>query len=503
VAIHDSSLVVVNSSAESANTSRWRSPSNLWHAFIIAGVLFVSYGYFYQGAGYNQNSRFDQTRAIVELHTLRIDAYQANTGDKSLIGGHFYSDKAPGLTLAAVPVWAASRIAVHVIRRGSSKPEPLIDERYVATVVTVGLPSALAAACLFLLALDLGASVDGAGFAAIALGLATPFWCYATLFWGHAPSAAYLLFAFAAAMALRKSHSPGWDLGLASCVGLLAGWAVVTDFTAAPPAAILTVLALAHVWPDGRRRVFRVATGIAAGALPCVFVLMIYNALAFGSPIRIAYPSNVMVARLPWQRQGFMGVTYPKLNVLRQILVGRYRGLLPLAPVIAAAPLGLWLLWKRRTMRWDTLALTAIALYYVLLNASYSVWDGGWSYGPRLLSPALPFLCLPLALAWSRSGSMLRSLLAALGLWGVALSLMAVSTYSMPPDSIKAPVSQLLWPAFRAGHLSPPPHTWNLGIRAGLPGLVSLIPLLLVWVVALVGWRWLERGKARLSVPAV
>jgi hypothetical protein len=457
-------------------------------AFVIAAAVFVSYAYFYQGEGYNQNSRFDLTRAIIEEHTLRIDTYQSNTGDKSVVDGHFYSDKAPGLALAAVPVWDAARVGLHAIRKNQSRPEPISGERYLATVGTVALPSAAAVACLFMLAIELGASIEGAGFAALALGLATPFWCYATLFWGHAPSAAYLLFAFAAAMGLRGFQSPGRDLVLATFAGLMAGWAVVTDFTAAPPAGAVALLALIHVWPDGRGRLFRVAAGIVGGALPCIVLLMIYNLLAFGSMFKIGYPYNVMVARLPWQRQGFMGISYPKLSVLGEILLGKYRGLLPLAPVLVAAPFGIWLLWKRAAARQGTVALTAIALYYLLLNAGYSVWDGGWSYGPRLLSPALPFLCLPLALVWTRGLRTFRSLLAILGLYGGFMSLLAVSTFAMPPDSFKSPVRQLLWPAFRAGHLSAPAETWNLGMRVGLSGLVSLVPLVFVWVLTVVAW---------------
>jgi hypothetical protein len=186
-------------------------------------------------------------------------------------------------------------------------------------------------------------------------------------------------------------------------------------------------------------------------------------------------------------------VTYPKVHALREILVGQYRGLLLLAPVIAAAPFGLWLLWKRADARKGALAVAVIALYYVLFNASYIIWDGGWTYGPRFLSPALPFLCLPLALLWTRSTLAFRSLLAVLALYGSFITLVGVSTFAMPPDYVKSPVRELLWPAFRTGHLSPLPTTWNLGILAGLSGLTSLIPLFLVWGGAVVAWVWLGR----------
>ena len=72
-------------------------------AILLGLVTFLSFQYFYEGGGWNQNSRFDLLRAIVERHTLQIDAYHQNTGDKAHFGGHYYSDKAPGLVFLAVP----------------------------------------------------------------------------------------------------------------------------------------------------------------------------------------------------------------------------------------------------------------------------------------------------------------------------------------------------------------------------------------------------------------
>ena len=70
-------------------------------ALLIAAVTFISYAYFYEGGGWNQNSRFDLVRAITQEHTLRIDEYHQNTQDKAFDRGHYYSDKAPGVALLA------------------------------------------------------------------------------------------------------------------------------------------------------------------------------------------------------------------------------------------------------------------------------------------------------------------------------------------------------------------------------------------------------------------
>src|SRR5258708_7418524 len=95
-------------------------------ALLIGIVTFVSYAYFYQGGGWNQNSRFDLVRAILERGTLRIDAYRENTEDKTVANGHFYSDKAPGLVLLAVPAAAASRPVLRVAGVDPGSPRGLV-----------------------------------------------------------------------------------------------------------------------------------------------------------------------------------------------------------------------------------------------------------------------------------------------------------------------------------------------------------------------------------------
>jgi hypothetical protein len=465
--------------------SRWRCTPTIWHAILIAAALLFSYSYFYGNRdGWNQASRFDLVRAIVEQHRFNIDTYNENTGDKALWEGHFYSDKAPGLALSAVPVLEFVRVVLRAVHQDLSQAKLITAEMYLVTIICVALPSAVMAGYLFLLALKLGASVNGAGFAAVTLGLATPFWCYATLFWGHALSAACLFFAFAYAVSLREFDSRSRDLLLSISVGLAAGWATVTEFPAAPAAAIVVLLVMASAWPSGSGRLTRVAIGVAVGALPCIIVLAVYNSLVFGSPFKLGYSISAQ-QNWPQMRQGLMGVTYPKAYVLREILVGRYRGLLPLAPVIGAAPFGLILLWKQANARASTLAITAIAVYYVLLNSSYAVWDGGWSYGPRHLSPALPFLSLPLGILWTRSSRAVRSVLAVLFLYSVSITLLGVSTVVMPTDA-KSPVQELLWPAFHAGRIDK-----NLGMLIGLHGLASLILLFVVWGAAFAAWVWL------------
>src|SRR4029077_11460601 len=125
-------------------------------AFLIFGVIFFSYAYFYEGGGWNQNSRFDMVRAIVEQSTLRIDAYHENTNDKAFANGHYYSDKAPGLALLAVPIAEAVKPLLRATGVDPVSPDGLADLAYGLAVFAVALPMAAACACLFWIALQLG-----------------------------------------------------------------------------------------------------------------------------------------------------------------------------------------------------------------------------------------------------------------------------------------------------------------------------------------------------------
>ena len=372
---------------------------------VVFVLLFVSCAYFYQAGGWNQNSRFALVRSITTQRTLRIDAYADCTRDRAVFGGHTYSDKAPGLSLAAVPVVALARPVLRGLGRDPEGPAGLAFLSHLATVLTAGLVTALAGKHLYALAIELGASPGGALFAAMTFGLGTPIWPLATLFVGHAFSAALLVLAFAAACRIGadRDGSVGTDLRLGALVGGCAGWATVSEFPAGVPAVLIALLALVNARPLGRSRALRVLGVMAATALACAAVLMAYQYLCFGSPLQVAYGGEEGFGRM---QEGLFGVKLRTMTRMRRvlgaILLGEYRGLLPLAPALALAPVGLSLmvLGSSRARR-AALVASTVAAYYLLLNASYAYWDGGWSYGPRHASPAIPFLCLGLAALWA------------------------------------------------------------------------------------------------------
>jgi hypothetical protein len=484
-------------------------------AILLGLVTFFSFIYFHEGGGWNQNSRFDLLRAIVERHTLQIDAYHENTQDKAHFAGHYYSDKAPGLVFLAVPFALVARTALGIAGIDADSPRGEIAVAYIATAGAVALPAALAGVCLFFLGLRLGSGLGGAGFGAFVMCLGTPFWAYASLFWAHALVGACLLFAFVSALRLSESNRARGDFFWALAAGLAAGWATVTEYPAAPASAMVALLALAQVWPRGKAARWRVIAGVGFGAAICVCVLLGYLHAAFGT-FRPSYsyydPNSFSFMR----QQGYMGLTYPHPDRLLKIMFGCARGIFFASPVLAAALAGLSWLSKQTANRAAAATASAIVAYYFLFNASFYWWKAGLTFGPRYAGASIPFLCIGLAVAWSRATRVWRSVLVGLALCGGIIALTVITTTSQLSMQDSCPIVHSSWPEFWAGHVALNRESmltvaevgtsgrygaFNLGQLLGLHGLASLIPLLALWcVAALLWWRMLRSSRASKSV---
>jgi 4-amino-4-deoxy-L-arabinose transferase-like glycosyltransferase len=462
-------------------------------ACLLGVATFLSFVYFYEGGGWNQNSRFDLLRAILERHTLTIDAYHENTEDKAHFQGHYYSDKAPGLVFLAVPFAAVARAGMRFVGVDPASARGEYALSWLVTAWAVALPTALAAVCLFLLLLRFGVDAIGAAFATVVMAVGTPMLAYASLFWAHALVGACLLFAFAATLKLAEVSTARAELSWALTAGLAAGWATVTEYPAAPASALAAFLALGQVWKRGKVARLRVLVGVSVGATICAAILFGYLHAAFGGfrPSYSYYDPNSFSFM---QQQGYMGLTYPHPDRLLKLLFGCSRGLLFASPVMIAAVAGLW--WLRYKFRWPASVAIAIVVYYFLFNASFYWWKAGLAFGPRYAGACIPLMCLGIGVCWSRFSKPWRIVMIAAGAFGVFIAVMVVSTSSQLSMQESCPIFHSSWPAFWSGQLAANHESMllaseaqgsygasNLGQVIGLHGLGSLGPFVLMWGV--------------------
>src|SRR4051812_25401531 len=90
--------------------ARWRlgAPSAEVVVFLI--VTLVGAWFIIPGQLWNADTHVYLTASIVDRASLNIDPFAKLTGDLASANGHYFADKAPGLSLVAVPIYAMIRL---------------------------------------------------------------------------------------------------------------------------------------------------------------------------------------------------------------------------------------------------------------------------------------------------------------------------------------------------------------------------------------------------------
>jgi hypothetical protein len=485
-------------------------------AISLVLLLLLCYTYtFPRWADPNQNSRLDMVVAVVEDSTFRIDDYVENTVDYARIGDHYYSDKAPGAAFLGIPVHAVLKgfldlpIVDSLIRRltnnevlkatlragGTGLLEHKIRfaiAQVVLTFVVSALPTALMGALMYRLLAQFDARPWPRILVVVGYGLFTPAFAYAGAFYGHQLSAACLFTTFYLVFVRPDVATKPLPARLLLAAGFLLGYSVITEY----PSMLVVGILFLYTWHrlrDRRRIVWVIFTGavMAAG-------WMTYNTAVFGSPFELGYSYSEL-----WVEQhhtGFMSLTWPHWEAIWGITFDPFRGLFVLSPLMLLAAPG-FVLWYRsgehRAEFWVALS-SGLAMF--VFNSSSIMWWGGFAVGPRYLLPMLPFMALPILFVFREWGNRtwIRTVALALFAWSlVATWGLTLAGQAFPPDTLRNPLVEHAWPNWQVGNIAR-----NLGMFLQLPGVVSLLPLL-VGVSALFAALWFLARRELTSVPEV
>ena len=490
---------------------RSRRPPSTAGLLLVLVVICAAY-FVPRGISWNPDTHIFLTASIVDRGTLNIDPLAPYTGDVAFANGHYYADKAPGLSLAAIPVYALLKwtlLGGHPYTALFSVPAAQRSDflvRYLLAIVYAALPTGLLAGLLFGFLARFGLGAPWRAGVALTYALGTFARPFAAEFFSHQLSA---LLVFAAFLVLFRVRREELRDSFAVGAGLLLGYAVITEYPTALIAAALAAYALTT-----RERGWRLGGLLAAGAVAPLLVGALYNTLAFGGPLSQGYahlagPEQFRVG----QASGVMGITYPHLEALWQTTFGPYRGMFLFAPVLLLAIPGFVALWRMAGWRAEMLLWLAIVGGYFLFSISYFQWDGGYSMGPRQFLPALPFVMPPVA-ALLRAGADRRWRLVALalGAWSLLVVELATAVGALFNPIYDSPLTEWVLPrlaGFAPGSGPPVPTGGalvvaliqhaplfltarldnNWGLVFGLPGLLQLLPLALL-CAALIFWHW-------------
>lgn len=370
----------------------------------LIALFFAVVAPFVQSLTAQGGPRYALPSAIVEHGTVQLDDYEPIIGvDRVEIGGHIYSDKAPGQPFLGVPIAAVAKLL---------GAEPATEGRvegnlgaWAQSVVFCTMPAAL---LLALMRRHANQYVHSslAALAAVSLSFGTMLLPLSSNLYGHMLTAS-LLFA-----SWHLLDSRGSNIAIAAAGGC-AALAVIVEYPSALVAAVLSLWALYH-------HRLRGAAIFAAPLAMAVGVIVLHNRLVYGTNTTgYSSPSKGATGQLNF-------IKVPDFSNVFSILFGA-RGFI-FTPVVLVGAYSLIVgIWRRRP---EYIVPAAALGGLFLLQAGWSNPWGGSGPGPRYIAPALPFLVVPVAHVLRDSSSRARATVVGMGV--VTMGLVLV-TYELLP----------------------------------------------------------------------
>ena len=415
----------------------------------------------------NENVRFYMTAAIVEHGTYAIDAIRERWGwvnDAAHYDGHYYSVKAPGTTLIAVPFYAAYHYGSAAWGSETDREVGLWICRISATI----LPTLL---FLFFFHRFLGrftgrAWVRDTVFFTVALG--SMLYGYGLMFVSHTTCAAAACSAFMVLREIRERRRA--TAAMAFVGGLLTAGVTFLEY---PGIVISLPLGLMALWAIRPRKCL---LAFALGGILPTLAVMHFQYHAFDNPFTPGHLYMESEGFRAAHAQGLYGATGFSAEAAWRLLFDGGAGLFPLSPVLVFGLWGFVVGLRNRATRALTLfALVPTALTYLAI-ASMNNWRGGWTIGPRHIAQIVPFVAWAAVLGLDRLAARWPRPTAGVALGATVVGFVASGLpsayYPHLPPELARPVPELF--AVLVGH-DYAPH--NLGNALGLFGTASMIPL--------------------------
>ncbi|MEW5849894.1 MAG: hypothetical protein AB2A00_13955 [Myxococcota bacterium] len=468
--------------------------------WLLLAVATWSAGYFYTGGGASQQAHYGTARALVDHGTFRLDDYRFIDVDVARFEGHKLSNKPPGFPILMAPAALVGGVA------GKLWPGREGTARQVGAYVTqLLLMGGLSFALLLMLALILSSWMAPAAAACVAAlcFLGSYLWPFATTFFSHVGTAACGLLAVFIPWRARGRELSTREAAL---TGFALGYGPLIEY-----AAVVAFLPIG-VWLLWHVRSWRERAALVGGALVPLLVLMAYQAYYFGSPFALSYAHLSTEHQVAGHAKGFLGASWPRKEELRELTFGTYRGLFSITPVTLVGAVGLGVLARRGEWAGYARAALLSAAAMLLFISGYWAWQGGSSFGPRLVLPMVPFLLVGVGVLWQRYAPVV------VGVTVPAFFFMILGpAVCMIPHASHTPgyynLVRFLGDKFLRGqvpayadpifgeHLLPPTErptlglAWNLGHVVGLQHEWTVVPFVVV-MTALVVLLWREARRA-------
>lgn len=379
-------------------------------ALLLFGIYLLSFsGRIYSSDGIQMLAVTDSLVKRAQVNTDQMWRFFRVKGDLG-IDGESYAKYGYGTSLLAAPLYAVAL----------ALPEVGLEQ---LALLASPIAIALAAALLYLTTRRLNFSRRVSLVTALLFALATPAWVYAKEFWSEPFALVTMLASFYFLMRYR-SDGNARDALIAGLIFALAVAVRVTNLALAP---FFAWYGFVEAWRDARAR--RALLFFSAPIVLGAVSVAAYNWGRFGNVFETGYRADEQFNN-------------PLLLGAYGLLFSPGKGLLVYAPLLAA------LVWSAAQMfrraRREVMLIGSIFAIHLVVFSTWHYWSGGTDWGPRYLTPTLPFLMLLLApaielalpgelpaLGWSWARRAYAILFGLLCAWSVVVELLGISISSL------------------------------------------------------------------------
>ncbi|MBC8509837.1 MAG: hypothetical protein ISR58_05870 [Anaerolineales bacterium] len=361
--------------------------------------------------GVTPNRYVDLVHSIVNEGRFEIDTYHENTIDKAYYDGHYYAGALPGPSFLAVPAYVVFKgmytLVPDVLKEmaggiQSYKTNKLPESSFYGQVDNVEF--FLSQAFLVVSTVAFFAALAGVFFYntlklmdvedIVAFPLTFVFAFGTTLFWNatwffeQAFTIFFALVAFYTIFRMRLAQFS--TTGLISG-GFLAGCALLIEFSGAFVGLTLFLYVLMN-YKKPKTLFYWLGFSIP------VMILMFYNYSLFGNPFSTPYQHLIGTEFQAIIEEGFVGVSYPRLDRFVGLLISPERGVLVFVPSTILGFAGLLIPSRLKSKhKNEAILFSALAMTALLFVSSFKGWNAGGAFGPRYLMFGLPFMVIPVA----------------------------------------------------------------------------------------------------------
>jgi hypothetical protein len=419
--------------------------------FKIFLTFFIVYSFFIQWSTWNEESRFALTRAIVDEQRLEIDSYANQTGDRAYYNGHYYTDKEPGTSLIATPIYY---IVKSIWQPGYTKDYliyyqptfkggkvsivfPLNDSStqlsmIMVTVFCSSLFSALTVVLIYKISKYFCKREKFRMLVVIIAGFGTLLFSTALLFWSHA-FATFLSFLSFYLLFTRRNRSSF----------LLSGIFLGYSISSSIYSILFLVSYLFYLLLLKEKRFLFFLSGMCFGLLLIIFYkYYIYDVISIvgrgpsDPEIWDGKPEYSDALRIPFLH---LTISIHEIAIFPHILIKLLfypeRGLFFYSPILILSLFGLKNLYKKHKPEFFLVAF--IFLFFLSsLSVRTDFWFSGITFGQRDFVFVVPFLMIPLIYSIQRINLKIVYALLFLSIFFNILGLQALESLSLHSSPI-------------------------------------------------------------------